>query len=627
MKSADTLELPRLTIRGPRFFPVAELLRWVCEDRSFSYIEKAEQVRFPLSANQLQVVSALGTNGGLLKSLEFIDRRCRAGERVFGEQEEQRAANMDRVGRYLAGISKSAIELWLAHLADSPSLLRRISTANSSSLKSGIDVSRALSEAEAALTEVEAELTTKGTQFLSGSDPGLQDIYLAALAYPLVLPAKASILLPAYAELPQALRDIVDRFRSRRAGALIADTYDRLRPDRQPVLPAPTYGPSLVERILNPTVVRYAAQLLVKLAPRFQIGSRLIVSDWKNVTEVLDRDNDFLIAPVNKKRIDAVSGPFILGMDRSPELLDQREHVYAAVRDTDRGPFNQILQTEPRRLLDAAVQADGKIDVVNEYARLVAGRTAAAFFGVRGPTEQDLLRVIRSIFHETFLNQGNDAEVSRRGIAAGVEFREWISAEQARRTEQGDIRKDVLGNLMVSTGGNMEFSRWMMAGLQVGAIDTTTTVVANIITEVVADRQLKAAMTADVNNPQKLIGWCWEALRRRPHNSGMLRQAGRDATLAGTSVPEGTQILLLTVGAMHDPAAFDDPNHLRPDRPLDRYLHFGRGLHQCSGRDLNAIQIPLLVRELLLRDVSSHSPVRTSGPFPDELIVNIRTQS
>jgi len=104
----------------------------------------------------------------------------------------------------------------------------------------------------------------------------------------------------------------------------------------------------------------------------------------------------------------------------------------------------------------------------------------------------------------------------------------------------------------------------------------------------------------------------------------MLRQAGKCAALPGKPVQEGTQVVLLTVAAMHDPAAFDRPNELIPDRPLDRYLHFGYGLHQCAGRNFNAIQIPHLVRELVRRDVSGAAKVRTQGPFPDELIVSLR---
>ena len=52
-------------------------------------------------------------------------------------------------------------------------------------------------------------------------------------------------------------------------------------------------------------VIEYAAERKIVLATRHE-----------DVMEVLKRDLDFLIAPVNAERMEQVNGPFILGMDR-----------------------------------------------------------------------------------------------------------------------------------------------------------------------------------------------------------------------------------------------------------------------------------------------------------------------
>ena len=44
---------------------------------------------------------------------------------------------------------------------------------------------------------------------------------------------------------------------------------------------------------------------------------------------------------------------------------------------------------------------------------------------------------------------------------------------------------------------------------------------------------------------------------------------------------------------------FDRPERLDPDRPPHLYMHFGRGMHECTGRDVNALQIPALVAALM----------------------------
>ncbi len=645
MDVAQNYEVGRLTFRSERLSPASELLRWFCEQRKIAYIEQPSGV--PDRAQILpQVVTPNGVTTGIEAALDLLDRRCRSGERIFGETEPVREANRRLLVNLQSILARPALRLWYFHALGHPGLFNWMVDSNSTwwhsylrSFSSGrlkqrfrrryelenFDPAAAESEVAGALTKIETDLETSGAPFLSGAAPGTADTIFAAFLSPLICPSNSCARYPDLQTWPAPLRELVERIRGRPAGRLALQIYEQARPPLQPNLPAPSYGPSFLERLFfSPALVRRAAQVLLRFAPRMAIGNRLIVSSWQDVTDVLSRDNEFLIAPVNGARIDSVGGPFMLGMDRSPALIEQREHVYASLRDANKQNMLEILERESNRLLDDALSQGGKIEVVNGYARLVAGRTAAALFGISGPTEQDLLRVIRSIFHETFLNQSGDEAVRDRGVAAGREIKSWIQAECGRRLATQNLGDDVLGQLLRATGQDQDAARLMLGGCLVGAIDTTATVVANIIAEVVADPQLKAAMTRDMDHPRRLLGWCWEALRRRPHNAGMLRQAGQHATLQGEPVKEGTQVVLLTVAAMHDPAAFENPNDLVPDRPTDRYLHFGRGLHQCAGRDFNVIQIPFLVRELLRRDVSGRAAVRTRGPFPDELIVSLR---
>ena len=79
------------------------------------------------------------------------------------------------------------------------------------------------------------------------------------------------------------------------------------------------------------------AGLAVRLSRRngrpLSFGNRVIAVRHTDVTEVLRRDLDFLIAPVNATRIEGVMGPFILGMDGGPTLHAQREALYGALEN------------------------------------------------------------------------------------------------------------------------------------------------------------------------------------------------------------------------------------------------------------------------------------------------------
>ncbi|HXC54572.1 MAG TPA: cytochrome P450 [Rhizomicrobium sp.] len=379
----------------------------------------------------------------------------------------------------------------------------------------------------------------------------------------------------------------------------------------------------------SPPVLRTAARFVARFGPRrISFGATVLVFRWADVADVLERDGDFRIAPVNAGRIEAVSGPFMLGMDRSAALYKQREAVYGAMHAADKAPVAALLANEPARLLGAALAKDGSIDVVNGYARLVAARVAAAYFGIAGPSEADLMRVARAVFQETFLNLGGDKTVEAAGIAAGRELTGWIAAERAARLARGAPGADVLGRLLALEQAGLisgDEAAHMLAGLLVGAIDTTATAVANIMAEIVADHALQQAMMRDVDDAPRLAGWCWEVLRRRPHNPLVLRQAIAGASAAGKPVKAGARVFAITLSAMQDGRVFDDPKRMDPGRPPLLYMHFGRALHACAGRDINAIQIPALVAGLLRHGAGRRSGVSFAGPFPDKLVVSLRS--
>ena len=82
----------------------------------------------------------------------------------------------------------------------------------------------------------------------------------------------------------------------------------------------------------GPTVpalgARIGAKIAVWLGDPIRFGETVIVARHANVLQVLHRDLDFLIAPINEQRIDEVNGPFVLGMDRSTKLVSERGALY-----------------------------------------------------------------------------------------------------------------------------------------------------------------------------------------------------------------------------------------------------------------------------------------------------------
>lgn len=375
----------------------------------------------------------------------------------------------------------------------------------------------------------------------------------------------------------------------------------------------------LIQLLSNPLV----AQIVVRFGPRtLRLGKLVFVFRWADVCHVLESDENFLIPEASQARIEAVSGPFILGMNRSPDLIRQRNAAYRALAKVDWGAISTLLGTLPSTRLD---HHSGDLDIVNGYARPIAGEIARTLFGLPQPAEKDLLRVARAIFHETFLNVAGDEDVAKVGRSAGVELTEWILDEIKARRSHNAGSADMLGGLLSASamsGMQDEEIAWILAGFFVGSIDTTATSVTYILSEAMANPSQMRAMQNDVDTPRALRGWCWETLRRRPHNDKMLRTSAAGAAIGNRNIAAGSRVFLMTIAAMQDPAAFPSPQRMDPTRPEDRYLHFGRGLHHCGGRDLNAIQIPALVGALIRKDPKALSKIENEGPFPNKLVVS-----
>jgi cytochrome P450 len=392
-------------------------------------------------------------------------------------------------------------------------------------------------------------------------------------------------------------------------------------------LATPRAAPSFLSK---PEVLEFGARAFAWFSNWWEkpvrLGTKVFVGRHVDAVDVLSRDLEFLIGPVNAGKIDEVNGPFILGLDRGATLVRERAALYRALARVDlgrKGALRTQIESEAKRRVAAAGE---EIDAVGGYARLIAAMTAQGLFGISGMDQTLFMDVSRALFGHIFLNLGNDEKIRARALRAAPYLRKWLLDEIEKRRKTGERHPDMMDALIHDPEipdddeGN-DLVRRTLGGMLVGSIDTTATCVAKIITILGQDKTLASGIAADVDDFPRLHGWCWEALRRWPHNPLVLRSAAIDTQLAGVDIRANDQIFVITQSAMLDTSVFPAPQVLNPARPLGPYLHFGGGLHPCAGRDVNAFQIPILVRELVRRGIKSVGTIDWAGPFPDRLPV------
>lgn len=388
----------------------------------------------------------------------------------------------------------------------------------------------------------------------------------------------------------------------------------------------PPAAPGLLGRLLSgqilpATAARLGARLAARKGAPWRVGTTVIAARHHDVCEVLSRDLDFRIAPVNARRMEEVNGPFVLGMDRDARLAHERGALYRALAAVDLDAIRVSVEEEAARLLPAS----GVVDAIADYARPVASATARRLFGLTHVDDALFQEVARAIFGHTFLNLSGDAAMRDRAIRAAGLMRTWLTEEIARRRRDPDRTgaPDMMDGLLAEGALDADGVRRTLGGMIVGSVDTTATTVAKIILTVAGDARSLAAATADADDFARMRGWCWDSLRRWPHNPILLREAAVATSIGDTEVRVGDRVVAWTQAAMQDPSVFVDPDRLRPDREPGGYLHFGGMLHACAGRAVNAFQIPALVAGLLRRRVRRVGKIAWAGPFPAHLPVEL----
>jgi hypothetical protein len=64
------------------------------------------------------------------------------------------------------------------------------------------------------------------------------------------------------------------------------------------------------------------------------------------------------------------------------------------------------------------------------------------------------------------------------------------------------------------------------------------------------------------------------------------------------TVPVGGRVLVDLTLASQDPNAFSNATEVDLERPLDSYLSYGWGPHQCAGRDISVVAMTVMFKEV-----------------------------
>lgn len=119
--------------------------------------------------------------------------------------------------------------------------------------------------------------------------------------------------------------------------------------------------------------------------------------------------------------------------------------------------------------------------------------------------------------------------------------------------------------------------------LLIAGHETTVNLIANGTLALLRDPAALARLRADPGLAPAVVE---EVLRYDPPVQLTSRLTTAEVRIGDTTVPEGDHVLLLLAAGNRDPRRFADPDRFWPERPDNRHLAFGGGVHYCLGAAL-----------------------------------------
>ena len=247
--------------------------------------------------------------------------------------------------------------------------------------------------------------------------------------------------------------------------------------------------------------------------------------------------------------------------------------------------------------LDPLVGTD-RFDIVAELGVVMPMRVIGMLLGIP-ESDQTAVRDKSDAFLRT--EAGQPMELEQDAIANGDMFAEYV--EWRSKHPSDDLMTALLNaEFDDETGTVRTLTRTeVLTYTQVlaGAGNETTGRLIGWLAKVLAEHpDQRRAVVEDRSRIPSVID---ETLRFEPTGPHVARYVARDVEYHGTTVPQGSAILLLVGAANRDERRYERPDEFDIHRTDGQHLTFGYGLHYCLGANLARLEGRVALDELLSR--------------------------
>jgi cytochrome P450 len=282
-----------------------------------------------------------------------------------------------------------------------------------------------------------------------------------------------------------------------------------------------------------------------------------------------------------------------------PLQIDPPDHVkFRRLLDPLFSP-KEVAKLEPevRRLVNELIdgfEVAGEVELSDQFAIPLP---CTVFLALLGLPIEDLDLFLR--FKDSIIRPVGDTPEAAKAVqsAAGREIYAYFQkVVDARRVEPRDdlisgfVEAEVDGHRLSDNDILDICYLFLLAGL-----DTVTASLTCAVAYLAAHPDRRDAISADLSLVPAAVE---ELLRWETPVPGVPRVAMTDLEIGGEQVREGDSVMCLLGAANIDASEFADPDVVDLERPGNRHLAFGGGVHRCLGSHLARLEMRVALEEL-----------------------------
>jgi cytochrome P450 len=287
-------------------------------------------------------------------------------------------------------------------------------------------------------------------------------------------------------------------------------------------------------------------------------------------------------------------------------MLEREPPVHTRLRTLVNRAFvsRQVERLRPRiaalahRLIDGFADQH-ETDLIESFATPIPVILIAELLGVPADMAPQLLAWSHSMV--AMYQFRRSRMVEDEAVAATIDFVRFLKAYVGKR--RNSPRDDLISHLIAAEAAGDRLTEDELISTCILLLnaghEATVHAIGNSVRALLAEAvDVPAVLGADHGRD----AFIEELLRFDPPLHLFTRYALEPVEMGGVSLGKGEQIGLLLGAANRDPAAFPEPDGLKPDRSGSAHVSFGGGIHFCVGAPLARLELgvalPILFERL-----------------------------